>query len=115
MPASALTMSPVKVVSPSGQSVEAAQVYSVTQLNQHTAQVLEEINNSGRAAVVTRHGKFVALITPLASLSVESVVLSQGPLADEFAAYERQDAGPRDLLSPTEVDRLIELQSEQDS
>lgn len=110
-----LTTSPVRVVSPSGQSVEAAQVYSVTELNQHTAQVLEEINNSGRAAVVTKHGKFVALITPLAGMSVESVVLSRGPLANEFAAYERQGPGPRDLLSPAEVDRLIDLQTDQES
>ena len=110
-----LTTWPVTVMSPSGQSVEATQVYSVTQLNQHTAQVLEEINNSGRAAVVTRHGKFVALITPLAAMSVESVVLSRGPLADEFTAYERQDPGPRHLLSPTEVDHLIDLQTSQES
>ena len=103
-----LTTSPIKVVNPSGQSVEAAQVYSVTQLNQHTAQVLEEINNSGRPAVVTRHGKFVALITPLASLEVESVALSAGPLASEFAEYERQDLKAGDLLSPAEVDHLIE-------
>lgn len=106
-----LTRPLIKVVNPSGQSVEAAQVYSVTQLNQHTAQVLEEINKSGRAAVVTRHGKFVALIKPLASLDIESVVLSEGPLADEFAEYERHAPKVGDLLSPAEVDRLIESHS----
>jgi antitoxin (DNA-binding transcriptional repressor) of toxin-antitoxin stability system len=87
-------------------------VYSVTQLNQHTAQVLEEINKSGRAAVVTKRGKFVALIKPLESLDIESVVLSEGPLADEFAEYERHEPKAGELLSPAQVSRLIESHSD---
>ncbi|HEY6424088.1 MAG TPA: hypothetical protein VIY28_12740 [Pseudonocardiaceae bacterium] len=91
----------------SGQTVEAAQVYSVTQLNQHCGEVMKEITRLGRPAVVTRHGKFVALITPLGDADVESVVLAQGPLAREFDDYERE-ASVADSLSPDEVERLIE-------
>lgn len=102
----------VSVDDPSGQSVQAAHVYTVSQLNQHTAQVLEKINNSGKPAVVTRHGRFVALITPLSSAQLESVVLSRGALADEFAEHIKQDkTWPHDVLSPDDVDREIELHS----
>jgi antitoxin (DNA-binding transcriptional repressor) of toxin-antitoxin stability system len=100
----------VTVTAESGQSVEAARVYSVSQLNQHTAQVLEEINQSKRPAVVTRHGRFVALITPLAGVGVESVVLSRGPLADEL--YSRVGGGsPSRNLSADEVEAEIDLWS----
>lgn len=97
----------VRVMTESGQSVDAAQVYSVSQLNQHTAQVLEEINHSKRPAVVTRHGRFVALITPLAGVEVESVVLSHGPLADELHGRLR-DGEPVGTLSADEVEAEID-------
>jgi antitoxin (DNA-binding transcriptional repressor) of toxin-antitoxin stability system len=94
----------------SGQTVEAAQVYTVTQLNQHCGEVMREIARIGRPAAVTRQGKFVALITPLADVDVESVVLSEGPLADEFDGYQRA-ATLVDSLSADDVDELIESQS----
>ncbi|MBA2473555.1 MAG: hypothetical protein H0V41_15455 [Pseudonocardiales bacterium] len=94
----------------SGRTVEAAQVYTVTQLNQHCGEVMREIARLGRPAAVTRQGKFVALITPLADVDVESVVLSEGPLADEFDDYER-DATLAGSLSADDVDELIESQS----
>jgi antitoxin (DNA-binding transcriptional repressor) of toxin-antitoxin stability system len=94
----------------SGRTVEAAQVYTVTQLNQHCGEVMREIARLGRPAAVTRQGKFVALITPLSDVDVESVVLSEGPLADEFDNYER-DATRAGSLSADDVDELIESQS----
>ncbi len=112
MSRSVRTQVQVSVTDPSGQSVQAAHVYTVSQLNQHTAQVLEKINNSGTAAVVTRHGRFVALITPLSGAQLESVVLSRGPLADEFAEHIKRDkAWQHDVLSPEDVDREIDSRS----
>jgi antitoxin (DNA-binding transcriptional repressor) of toxin-antitoxin stability system len=90
----------------SGQTVEAAKVYTVTQLNQHCGEVMREIARLGRPAAVTRQGKFVAIITPLADVDVESVVLSKGPLADEFDNYERATT-LTDSLSADDVDQLI--------
>jgi prevent-host-death family protein len=53
-----------------------ARVYTMRELNQHTADVLREVNESGLPAPITRHGRFVALLVPLANTDVESAVLS---------------------------------------
>ncbi len=49
------------------------------ELNQHTAKIIDDINENGCPALVTRHGRFIALITPLTGHSIESVVLSTDP------------------------------------
>lgn len=46
--------------------IDQVQVYTMRELNQHTADTIEKINRSGKPAVVTRHGRFVAAIYPLA-------------------------------------------------
>lgn len=75
-----------------------AHVYSMRELNQHTARVLEEINTSGEPAAITKHGRFVALITPLADAQVESIVLREGAIADEL--HERaSDSQPEHISS----------------
>lgn len=55
--------------------VESSQTYTMRELNQRTAEVMREINDSGRPAAITRRGRFIALITPLASEQVESAAL----------------------------------------
>lgn len=74
----------ITVVTPSGECVEAPRIYTMTELNQQTARVLEEVNESGRPAVITRHGRFLALLSPLAAGQVESAALSRGPLAADL-------------------------------
>jgi len=91
----------------SGHTVTAAKVYSVTQLNQHCGEVMQEIARLGRPAAVTRHGKFVALITPLTDVDIESVVLSEGPLAREFDRYETE-ANLGDSLSAEDVEEQLD-------
>ena len=61
-----------------------AKIYTMRELNQNTAQVIEEINYSGKPAAVTKHGRFIALITPLLGAQIESLVLSHRRLADEL-------------------------------
>lgn len=48
-------------------AIDTDQVELVTMrdLNQHTAATIEKINKSGKTAIVTRHGRFVAAIYPL--------------------------------------------------
>jgi prevent-host-death family protein len=48
-------------------------VYTITmrELNQNTAQVIDEINKSGRQALVTKHGRYVAVIRPVSNVEVE--------------------------------------------
>ncbi len=67
----------------------AARIITARELNQRTAAVLEEVNRSGRPALVSRHGQFIAMITPLADRSVESVVFAEDPdLRDQLAAAD---------------------------
>ena len=51
-------------------------IYTMRDLNQQTARIMAEIEKSGRPAFITRHGRFVAIITPLAG-EVESRVLAE--------------------------------------
>ncbi|MGV9865688.1 hypothetical protein [Rhodococcus koreensis] len=52
-----------------------AHIFTMRELNQDTAEVMRKINKSGRPAAITRRGRFIALITPLANARVESAVL----------------------------------------
>ena len=52
-------------------------VYTVRDLNQRTASIISEIEMAGKPAFITRHGRFVAMITPLAPGQIESHVLAE--------------------------------------
>jgi hypothetical protein len=49
--------------------------YTIRDLIQRPEQVMDEIRKYHRLAYVTRHGRFVATITPIAPGRVESAVL----------------------------------------
>ena len=55
-------------------------------LNQQASRVMSEIEKNGQPAFITRHGRFVAVITPLAPGQVESQVLAE--MAREIAGQE---------------------------
>jgi prevent-host-death family protein len=57
-------------------------IYTMRELNQHTARVMDEINDNFRPAAITKHGRFVALIMPLRDAQIETTLLADGPLAD---------------------------------
>jgi antitoxin (DNA-binding transcriptional repressor) of toxin-antitoxin stability system len=54
-----------------------ALVFTTNELGQQAARLINEIEKSGRPAVITRHGRFIAIITPLAAGQVESQVLPE--------------------------------------
>ena len=54
-----------------------ALVITMRELNQQTASIISEIEKTGRPAVITKHGRFVAVITPLAPGQVESRILPE--------------------------------------
>jgi antitoxin (DNA-binding transcriptional repressor) of toxin-antitoxin stability system len=54
-----------------------ALVYTMRDLNQQTAAVLSKIEQTGKPAFITKHGRFVAIITPLTPGRVESRVLAE--------------------------------------
>jgi len=51
-------------------------VYTMRDLNQHPARILSEVEKTGKPAFITRYGRFVAIITPLAPGRGESGVLA---------------------------------------
>ena len=54
-----------------------ALVYTMRDLNQQTSQIMSEIERTGKTAFITKHGRFVATITPLAPGQVEARVLAE--------------------------------------
>jgi antitoxin (DNA-binding transcriptional repressor) of toxin-antitoxin stability system len=76
--------------------------YTVTQLNQQTPQVLDEINSSGMPALVTKRGKFVALLVPLEGVPVERMLLQALTRGDLGSPAEGVDS-ESELLNPAEV------------
>ncbi|MEU4235324.1 type II toxin-antitoxin system Phd/YefM family antitoxin [Nonomuraea sp. NPDC026600] len=52
-------------------------IYKMRDLNQRTAEVIQEINDSGKPAIITRHGKFVALISPLLNKGLEGELIAR--------------------------------------
>ncbi len=72
-----LHMSPVKVQYPAlCMNGDKALVYTMRELNQQTARIMGLIEKTGKPAFITRHDRFIALITPLAPGQVESRVLT---------------------------------------
>lgn len=83
--------------------LSSAHTYTMRQLNQQTAEVLREINESGTPAAITRHGRFIALITPLANKDVESAVLDAVVDAAENSSQLRGERTAERLLSTEEL------------
>lgn len=83
--------------------LNSAQTYTMRQLNQDTADVIRKINESGEPAAITRHGRFVALITPLADVEVESVVLAAVIDAAENSPQLRGERTAAGLQTPEEL------------
>ena len=53
-----------------------AQVYTLHDLTERTAEVIEEIREAGKPAFITAHGRFIAVITPLEPGQVEQQALA---------------------------------------
>jgi len=74
-----LSMSPVRAQNPGSwvDDDDDALVFTMRDLNQRTARIMSEVERTGKPAFITRHGRFVAMITPLAAGQVESRVLAE--------------------------------------
>ena len=74
-----------------------ARLFTMRDLNHDTAGVIQAINDSGEPAVITKHGRFVALITPLAGRNFEGrlvgELLRQGQERDLVADTSEDDPG----------------------
>jgi antitoxin (DNA-binding transcriptional repressor) of toxin-antitoxin stability system len=54
-----------------------ALVFTMRELNQQTARIMKEIERTGQPAIITKHGRFIAIIRPLVAGQVESVVFPE--------------------------------------
>lgn len=63
--------------------VNDALVYSMRDLNQQTARIMNEVEKSGKPAFITKHGRFVAVIRPLPSSQVQQRIIAE--MAREFS------------------------------
>ena len=54
-----------------------ALVYTMRDLNQRLSHIMSEIETTGKSAFITKRGRFVAVITPLAPGQVEARVLDE--------------------------------------
>src|SRR4051812_45969518 len=87
--------------------VRNAKTYTMRELSQRTAQIIDEINKTERSAVITKHGHFVALIVPLENAEVERIVLS-GPLAEDLQARTMEaDKTGAQTFSSDEVAEML--------
>ncbi len=83
----------------SGIPLDQAKICTMRELNQHTAKVIDEINAEDRPALITKHGRFMALIMPLSGVQIESIVLSRGDIGAEM---ETRAADPHPVTYTTE-------------
>lgn len=83
-------MSPVRAQKPASRDDnDDALVYTMRDLNQRTAIIIREIEKTCKPALITRHGRFIAMITPLAHGLVESRVLAE--MAREIADRDKDE------------------------
>ena len=75
-----------------------ALVYTMRDLNQQTARIMGEVEKTGKPAFITRHGRFVAIITPLAPGQVESRVLAE--MAREIGKSSQTQTGDGAAADP---------------
>jgi antitoxin (DNA-binding transcriptional repressor) of toxin-antitoxin stability system len=88
-------MPPVRAQSPaSWVEDDNVLVYTMRDLNQQTARVFSRIEQTGKPAFITRHGRFVAVIRPL-SRQAESRILAEVAREVAARAHDRPvDAAP---------------------
>jgi prevent-host-death family protein len=58
-------------------SDDRALVYTLRDLNRRAGRIMDKVEETGKPAFITRDGRFIAIITPLAPGQVESRVLAE--------------------------------------
>jgi antitoxin (DNA-binding transcriptional repressor) of toxin-antitoxin stability system len=90
-------------------AIGSSHTYTMRDLNHRTADVIREINESGRPAAITRHGRFVALITPLANANVEAAALAAAVEATEHSPKIVGDEAVERAVTPEEAARELDV------
>jgi len=66
------------------------QTYGIRELQRRSSEIVDELERSRRPALVTRHGKPVAVLSPIDEDALEDFILANAPeyVADMAAADE---------------------------
>lgn len=87
-----------------------AKVFTMRELSQHTARVINEINHQKTPALLTRHGRFLAIIYPVANQAIETIALKH--IDELLGVTNLSDETESTLASSDEV--ALELNLSQD-
>lgn len=87
------------------EQLETPALYSMRQLSHKTAEVIKQINDRDRPALITRRGRIVAILTPLVSARLEEVALA-AILETAEAGYMSSDAAAASTASAETADDL---------
>ena len=83
-----VAMSPVRAQYPAPRvDGDEVLVYSMRELSRQTARVMDKVEETGKPAFITRDGRFIATITPIAPGQVESRVMPE--MARRFAERDQ--------------------------
>jgi antitoxin (DNA-binding transcriptional repressor) of toxin-antitoxin stability system len=84
-----------------------AHIYTMRYLNQHTAEVIQDINRTEEPAAITLRGRFIALIAPLANASVESALLYSVLEENENVSQLTGESTSSDIFSSEDADARL--------
>jgi hypothetical protein len=90
-----------------------ARLVTMRELSQRTAHVIAEINDANAPALVTRHGRFQAIIWPLAHKKIESLVLNH--LSEIVSGLEEFDKNQSEaaVVSTEKAAELLQRSAEE--
>jgi len=70
----------------------AMQTYGIRELQRHSSEIVDELERSRRPALVTRHGKPVAVLSPIDEDALEDFILANAPEYVASMAEAEEDA-----------------------
>lgn len=85
-------------------SLDKARVVTARELAHGTSRILRELQEAGRPALVTKHGRYIAVIQPLADAEVEAISLRS------LAREGLEDDDDAESVDMSEVRRRLDAQ-----
>ncbi|MGW7278864.1 hypothetical protein ACWGIV_11270 [Streptomyces sp. NPDC054844] len=85
-----------------------ARIVTMRELTNKTSEIMRELNDAGEAALVTKHGRFIALIQPLAGVKVEALAINR--MLSSLAAADEIDDEMHESVEGGEATQHLGLQ-----
>jgi prevent-host-death family protein len=85
----------------------AVQTYGIRELQRRSSEIVDELERSRRPALVTRHGKPVAVLSPIDEDALEDFILANAP--EYVASMTEADQDAREGRTRPLADVIAEL------